>query len=208
MEEYSKNEELLNTISHAIGIALSIVAAVLLMIKAVHLASPVYIVSFGVFALSLLILYSASTFYHGAKNPAAKQKLKIFDHAAIYVLIAGSYTPFALIVLPTAWGWSMFGVEWALALAGIILKLFYTGQFEKISTAAYVLMGWIVVIAIKPLINNLSHQGIMWLFIGGIFYTVGALLYLIKKLPYNHAIFHVFVLLGSFSHFVAVYYYI
>ncbi len=208
MEEYSKNEELLNTISHAIGIALSIVAAVLLMIKAVHLASPVYIVSFGVFALSLLILYSASTFYHGAKNPAAKQKLKIFDHAAIYVLIAGSYTPFALIVLPTAWGWSMFGVEWALALAGIILKLFYTGQFEKISTAAYVLMGWIVVIAIKPLINNLSHQGIMWLFIGGIFYTVGAWLYLIKKLPYNHAIFHVFVLLGSFSHFVAVYYYI
>ncbi len=208
MNEYSKNEELLNTLSHAIGIALSIVAAVLLMIKAIRLASPVYIVSFGVFALSLLILYSASTFYHGAKNPAAKQKLKIFDHAAIYVLIAGTYTPFALIVLPSAWGWSMFGVEWALALAGIILKLFYTGRFEKISTAAYVLMGWIVIIAIKPLIDNLSQEGVMWLFIGGIFYTLGALLYLIKKIPYNHAIFHVFVLLGSFSHFVSVYYYI
>ncbi len=208
MNEYSKNEELLNTLSHAIGIALSIVAAVLLMIKAIRLASPVYIVSFGVFALSLLILYSASTFYHGATDISAKQKLKVFDHAAIYVLIAGSYTPFALIILPDAWGWSMFGVEWTLALTGIILKLFYTGRFEKISTAAYVLMGWIVIIAIKPLIDNLSQEGVMWLFIGGIFYTLGALLYLIKKIPYNHAIFHVFVLLGSFSHFVSVYYYI
>lgn len=208
MKEYSKNEELLNTLSHAMGIALSALAGVFLMIKAINLSRPVYIVSFGVFTLSLLILYSASTLYHGTKNPETKRKLKVFDHSAIYVLIAGTYTPFALIVLPDIWGWSMFGVEWGLALTGIIIKLFYTGRFEKISTAAYVLMGWMVIIAIKPLVNNLSAEGLMWLFIGGIFYTLGALLYLIKKIPYNHAIFHVFVLLGSFSHFVAVYYYI
>ncbi len=208
MKEYSKNEEFLNTLTHAIGIVLSVVASVFLLTKAINSAKVVSIVSFSIFALSLLVLYSASTFYHGTENPETKQKLQVFDHAAIYVLIAGTYTPFALVVLPNAWGWSMFGVEWGLALAGIILKLFYTGRFEKISTAAYVLMGWIVIIAIKPLINNLSTEGIKWLFIGGIFYTVGALLYLIKKIPYNHAIFHVFVLLGSFSHFVAVYFYI
>ncbi|MCF6243022.1 MAG: hemolysin III family protein [Bacteroidales bacterium] len=208
MKEYSNKEEFLNTLSHAIGIALSIVAAVLLMIKAINLASTVYIVSFGIFALSLLILYSASTLYHGTVDTVIKQRFQVFDHAAIYVLIAGTYTPFALIVLPDAWGWSMFGVEWGLALTGIVLKLFYTGKFNKISTAAYVLMGWIVVIAIKPLMNNLSTEGLKWLFIGGAFYTIGALLYMIKKIPFNHAIFHIFVLLGSFSHFVAVYFYI
>ena len=208
MKEYSKKEEFLNTITHAIGILLSLIATFFLLNKALAIGQTVYIISFAVFGISLLILYSASTLYHGAKNIHRKKKLKIFDHAAIYVLIAGTYTPFALISLKGVWAWSIFSVEWGLALIGIILKLFYTGKYEKASTIAYVLMGWIVVIAVKPLLNNLSAQGVRWLFIGGGFYTVGALLYSIKKIPYNHAIFHVFVLLGSYSHFVSVYYYV
>jgi len=208
MKEYSKTEEFLNTITHGFGIFLSLIATVLLMVKAFNTGQTDYIISFAVFGLSLLILYSASTLYHGAINIERKKKLKIFDHSAIYVLIAGTYTPFALIGLKGAWGWSIFGVEWGIALAGIILKLFYTGKFEKISTIAYVLMGWIVVIAIKPMMDNLQEGALCWLFIGGAFYTVGALLYMMKKIPYNHAIFHVFVLAGSFSHFMAVYYYL
>ncbi len=208
MKEYSKSEEFLNTVTHGLGFLLSIVATVFLLVKAINTGQSVYLVSYLIFGLSLLILYAASTSYHGAKNQVLKKKLKIFDHAAIYVLIAGTYTPFALIVLPDNWGWTIFGIEWGLALTGIVLKLFYTGKYEKLSTAAYVFMGWIAVIAIKPLIENMSPEGVYWLFIGGGFYTVGAVLYLIKKIPYNHAIFHVFVLLGSFSHFVSVYFYI
>jgi len=167
-----------------------------------------HIVSFSIYGSSLLILYLASTLYHGAKNPELKQKLNVFDHAAIYVLIAGTYTPFALVTLNGFWGWLIFGIVWGIALIGLVLKLFYTGRFRKISTLAYVLMGWVVIIAIKPLINNLSGDGLFWLFIGGVFYTVGAVFYLLKKLPYSHGIFHVFVLLGSLSHFFAVFYYV
>jgi len=113
-----------------------------------------------------------------------------------------------LVTLNGFWGWLIFGIVWGLALIGLVLKLFYIGRFKKISTLAYVLMGWVMVIAIKPLINNLSNEGLFWLFIGGVFYTIGAILYLIKKLPYNHGIFHVFVLLGSVSHYIAVFYYV
>ena len=207
-QQYSKKEERLNTISHGLGIGLSIIASIFLEIKAINTKDVLYIVSFSVFALSLLILYTASTLYHGTKNTKRKLKLNIFDHAAIYILIAGTYTPYALITLRGIWGWTIFGIAWGLAAIGLVLKLFYTGRFNKISTAAYVLIGWTVVIALKPLIQNLSTEGLLWLFIGGIFYTIGAVLYLIKKIPYNHAIFHIFVLLGSFSHFISIYYFV
>ena len=160
---------------------------------------------FIIYGLSLIILYAASTFYHAAKTPKKRRKLNIFDHAAIYVLIAGSYSPFCIVALDSKLGWYMFIAVWVFALTGIILKLFFTGKFDKISTAMYLLMGWQVMFFIKPLINALTSFSLNLLIAGGVFYTVGAILYSIKKMPYNHAIFHVFVLLGSVSHFLALY---
>jgi hemolysin III len=205
---YEPKEEKFNVISHAIGLVLSVVALVLLVVFASLEGTAKHIVSFSIYGVSLIVLYSASTFYHYSQNPKLRKRLNIFDHAAIYVLIAGTYTPFALVVLKGWVGWTIFGISWGLALAGIILKLFFTGKYDKISTFAYVLMGWLIIFAVKPLINNLPFHGLMWLLAGGIFYTVGAVLYSIKNLKYNHAIFHVFVLLGSFSHFIAVFFYV
>lgn len=205
---YDPKEEKLNVITHAIGLVLSIVALVLLVVFASLEGTAKQIVSFSIYGVSLIVLYSASTFYHYSKKPKLRKRLNIFDHAAIYVLIAGTYTPFTMVVLKGWVGWTIFGVSWGLALAGIILKLFFTGKYDKISTIAYVLMGWLIIFAIRPLIQNLDFNGLMWLLAGGIFYTVGALLYSIKNLKYNHAIFHIFVLLGSFSHFIAIFFYV
>jgi len=205
---YDPKEEKLNVISHAIGLVLSILALVLLVVYASKEGSAWHIVSFSIYGASLIVLYSASTFYHYSKTPKLRHRLNIFDHAAIYVLIAGTYTPFTLVVLKGWVGWTIFGVSWGLALTGIILKLFFTGKYDKASTIAYVLMGWLIIFAIKPLVNNLPFEGLMWLLSGGVFYTVGALLYSIKKINYNHTIFHIFVLLGSFSHFMAIFFYV
>ena len=205
---YSPIEEKINIISHAIGFILSIVALVLLVTHANLHGDVWHIVSFSIFGASLIILYAASTFYHNAKKPELRNRLKIIDHAAIYVLIAGSYTPFTLVTLQGTIGWVIFGTSWGLALTGIILKLFFTGKYNLISTLMYVFMGWVIVFAIKPLINNLPLEGLFWLFAGGMAYTIGAILYSIKKIKFNHAIFHVFVLMGSFSHFVSVFFYV
>ena len=205
---YDPKEEKLNVISHGIGLVLSIVALVLLVVYSSKYGSVWHIVSFSIYGASLIVLYSASTFYHYVQNPKLRHKLNIFDHSAIYVLIAGTYTPFALVVLKGWVGWTIFGVSWGLALLGVILKLFFIGRFDKISTIAYVLMGWLIIFAIKPLVSNLPFEGLMWLLSGGIFYTVGAILYSIKGIKYNHAIFHIFVLLGSFSHFMAVFFHV
>ncbi len=205
---YNSNEEKWNVITHAIGLVLSIIALVLLIIHASTHGTTKHIVSFTIFGASLILLYSASTFYHYTQNPELRKKLNILDHASIYVLIAGTYTPFTLVTLKGWLGWTIFGVTWGIAIIGIVLKLFYTGRFEKLSTIAYVAMGWIIIFAIKPLIASLPLNGLYWLVAGGVFYTVGAILYSIPKLKYNHVIFHVFVLLGSFSHFMAVYYYV
>jgi len=205
---YEPKEEKFNVISHAIGLVLSIAALVLLVVYSSIYGSAWHIVSFSIYGASLIVLYSASTFYHYVQSPKLRHRLNIFDHSAIYVLIAGTYTPFTLVVLNGWVGWTIFGVSWGLAIVGIILKLFFTGKYDKISTFAYVLMGWVVIFAIKPLVHNLSFEGLMWLLAGGIFYTVGAVLYSIKNLKFNHAIFHIFVLLGSFAHFVAVFFYV
>jgi hemolysin III len=205
---YDPKEEKLNVISHGIGLFLSIIALVLLVVYASKYGSIWHIVSFSIYGASLIVLYSASTFYHYVQNPKLRHRLNIFDHAAIYVLIAGTYTPFTLVVLKGWVGWTIFSVSWGLALLGIILKLFFIGRFDKISTIAYVLMGWLIIFAIKPLVSNLPFEGLMWLLGGGISYTVGAILYSIKAIKYNHAIFHIFVLLGSFSHFMAIFFYV
>src|SRR5210317_110243 len=205
---YSPLEEKINIISHAIGFSLSIVALVLLVTHANLHGDVWHIVSFSIFGASLIILYAASTFYHSAKKSELRSRLKIIDHASIYVLIAGTYTPFTLVVLDGTIGWVIFGISWGLALTGIILKLFFTGKYNLISTIMYVLMGWVIIFAIKPLIKNLPLEGLLWLFTGGISYTIGATLYSIKKIEFNHAIFHMFVLMGSFCHFMSVFFYV
>jgi len=205
---YAPLEEKLNIFSHGLGLLLSVAALVLLVVRASLYGTAWHIVSFSIYGASMILLYSASTVYHNSKKPKIRLRLQIFDHAAIYVLIAGTYTPFTLVTLNGTTGWIMFGVTWLFALTGIVLKILFTGRFETASTIMYVLMGWIVIFAIKPLIHNLPFEGLLWLFTGGISYTVGAVLYSIKKIPYNHAIFHVFVLVGSFCHFIAVYFYV
>jgi len=205
---YDPKEEKLNVISHGLGLVLSIIALIVLVVYSSKYGSNWHIISFSIYGASLILLYSASTFYHYVQNPKWRQKLNVFDHSAIYVLIAGTYTPFTLIVLKGWVGWTIFGTSWGLAIFGIIFKLFFTGKYDKISTIAYVLMGWLIVFAIKPLINNFPLEGLLWLLAGGVYYTVGAILYSIKSIKYNHAIFHIFVLLGSFSHFMAVFFYV
>lgn len=197
---YSPTEEKLNIISHAIGFCLSIVGFVFLISISIFNGNIRYFVSSGIFGASLIILFASSTIYHSSTKPELRIRLRILDHASIYVLIAGTYTPFALITLHGTVGWTIFSISWGLAIIGIILKFFFTGKFRILSTIMYVLMGWIIIFAIKPLINNLSTEGLYWLFTGGIFYTVGAILYAIKGIKFNHAIFHIFVLFGAFCH--------
>ena len=205
--KYSEKEEKLNVLSHALGFLMGIVAMPFLILKSFDFEGFWKPASLLIYGASILILYAASALYHAARDPKLRRKLNIFDHAAIYVLIAGTYTPFTLISLEGSTGWIIFGLTWCFALLGIILKLFFTGRFDKLSTAMYVLMGWQIVFAINPLLDKLPEQGVFWLFLGGVFYTIGALLYSVKKIPYNHAIFHVFVLLGSISHFISIYFY-
>ena len=205
---YSEIEEKLNVLTHGFGLLLSFVVFPFLISKSIAYTGFWKISSFIIYGLSLIVLYAASTFYHAAKAPKLRRRLNIFDHAAIYVLIAGSYTPFCLVVLPDETGWYLFIFVWLFALTGVVLKLFFTGKFDKLSTALYLIMGWQVVFLIKPLMNNLSSEGLFYLMAGGVFYTVGALFYSIEKIKYNHAIFHVFVLLGSFSHFLTIFFYI
>jgi hemolysin III len=208
IKHYSPTEERINIGSHAAGFVLSVVALVLLVRYAAIYGNAWHVVSFSIFGVSLMVLYAASAVYHSAKNPRFRRKMRIVDHASIYILIAGTYTPFTLVTLHGVIGWVVFGVTWGMAVTGVILKLFYTGKYGSLSTVMYVCMGWIIVFAIKPLINNLSSDGLFWLVAGGMAYTTGAILYSIKKIKFNHAIFHVFVLTGSFCHFVAVYFYV
>lgn len=205
---YSHKEEQLNVISHALGFLLSVLATILLLRKAWFLANSSVTISAIIYAFSMLVLYGASTLYHYTKTKVLRYKLNILDHAAIYILIAGTYTPFTLITLRDSYGYLLFAVVWSLALVGVILKLFYTGKFKLLSTIMYVLMGWLVVFAIKPLINNLAINGVYFLFAGGLSYTIGAILFMFDKLKFNHAVFHVFVLLGSILHFLSIYLYV
>ena len=205
---YSPTEEKLNIWSHAFGIFLSIIALVLLIIKAVQQDNIWMMISFPIFGVSLILLYLASTLYHASKEPQKRFKLKVFDHAAIYVLIAGSYTPFTLVSLNGETGWLIFSMVWVMAFTGIMLKLFFTGRFKIVSTAMYVLMGWLIVFYFQDLTASLHEKGVFYLILGGVLYTIGAILYSIKKIKFNHAIFHFFVLAGSFCHFLSIYLYV
>jgi hemolysin III len=202
---YPAAEERINVYSHGLGLIGSVLALLVLTVKA---DGMLQIVSVVVFTASLIALYGSSTIYHSTENVARRAWLRTVDHSMIYVLIAGSYTPLSLLVLKGAAGWTIFGVSWAMAATGIVIKLFHTGKYDKISTAMYVFMGWVIVFAIKPLAANLSSEGLAWLFAGGVSYTVGALFYSIRKMPYGHATFHIFTLLGSACHVVCVYWFV
>lgn len=197
-----------NVVSHAIGLLLSIVGLLLMLLRAGDTGDVLRIVSAAIFGAGLIALYTASTLYHGAKDPVIRSRLRVNDHATIYLLIAGTYTPITLVTLNGWVGWTLFGITWGMALTGVILKLFFTGRYNLLSTLMYVFMGWIIIFAIKPLMSKMPSAGLEWLVAGGIAYTTGAILYSIKKIHFNHAIFHLFVMLGSFCHFIAVYSYV
>tara|TARA_R110002049_G_scaffold60567_1_gene162500 strand:+ start:4701 stop:5369 length:669 start_codon:yes stop_codon:yes gene_type:complete len=205
---YHPLEERLNVLSHAAGLVLGAVGFVFLLLRASSLGNAWHVASFGIFGGSLVALYAASTIYHSSKDELRRARLRTLDHAAIYVLIAGTYTPFTLITLQGVVGWTLFGITWGMAAVGITLKLFFTGRYDLVSTLMYVFMGWVIVFAIKPLATALSSSGLIWLIIGGLAYTLGAVFYSIRKLPYGHAIFHFFVLFGSACHFVSVYFFV
>jgi hemolysin III len=197
-------EDRANTITHASGIAASAAGGAALIVWAALRGDAWKIVGVSVFVATLLLLYSASTAYHAVRSPALKARLKVLDHGAIYLLIAGTYTPFMIGDLRGGWGWSLFGVVWALALSGIVFKVFYTGRFRALSTALYVAMGWLVVIAVGPMIRHLPRSALVWLVAGGIAYTAGTPFYHSRRLRFSHAIWHGFVLLGSLCHAIAV----
>jgi len=205
---YPPAEERLNIISHVLGLILSLFGLLLLLLKSIPLGNPPAVFGAAVFGASMVALYAASTAYHLAVDPARRLRLRVVDHAVIYVLIAGTYTPFTLITLKGPVGWTIFGISWLMAAAGIVLKLFFTGRFHLLSTLMYVFMGWMIVFAIKPLIQALPADVLAWLLAGGLFYTAGAVIYSIRKIPFNHATFHLLVLAGSICHFKSVYSYV
>jgi len=205
---YTPAEERINILSHAGALVLSVAGLLALVTRAVLYGDLVHLVSFSVFALSLMVLFAASTAYHRARDPALRIRLRQLDHAAIYVLIAGTYTPFTLITLQGSTGWVLFAIVWSMAATGIVLKLFFTGRFKLVSTLMYVVMGWLIVFFIKPLVASFPLAGLAWLLAGGIAYTLGAVLYSIPKLPFHHAAFHLCVVMGGLCHFVAVFCYV
>lgn len=196
-------EELANVLTHGLGVFASVCGGAVLITLAAVFGDVWQIVGASVFGASLLLLYSASTLYHAVRHELVRARLKVFDHCAIYVLIAGTYTPFMLVDLRGGWGWALFGVVWGLAVAGIIFKLFCTGKLRVLSTLMYIGMGWLAVIAIGPMLRELPTSALIWLLAGGLTYTVGTVFYH-SRIPYSHAIWHLFVLGGSTCHFVAV----
>jgi len=205
---YSPLEEKINVLSHAFGFILSCFAFILALTNPLLNTHWLHTFSFSIFTLSLITLYAASTLYHRATDPAKRARLRVFDHASIYVLIAGTYTPFTLIALDSELGLNIFILVWAMAISGVVFKLFFTGKFSIVSTLLYVIMGGMILVFIDELSARLSQDGMFWLELGGLSYIVGAVIYSIKAIKFNHAIFHVFVLFGSFSHFIAAYFYI
>ncbi len=201
---YSKAEEITNVFTHGLGMIMSVPALIYLIQLATEKKDLKFLTGVVIFGSSMFILYTASTVYHAVQEPKLRRKLNILDHASIYILIAGTYTPFTLVGLEGTWRWTIFGTVWGIALLGVIFKFFFTGKFDKLSTILYVLMGWLIVVAYKPLSEGISEESLYWLFAGGIAYTVGAVLYMIRKMSFNHAIFHVFVLLGTACHFISV----
>jgi len=205
---YTLGEEIANSITHGIGAVLAISGLAVLVGFASLRGDAWHIVSCSIFGATLVLSYLSSTLYHSIPQARPKQILRTIDHSAIYLLIAGTYTPFMLVSLRGPWGWSIFAAIWGIAIAGIIMKTTIFGKIRSLSTIIYLIMGWIVLIAIKPIIAALDPGGLQLLVMGGLAYTAGVIFYAWKKLPYSHAIWHVFVLAGSSFHFFAILFYV
>ncbi|MEI6168805.1 MAG: hemolysin III family protein [bacterium] len=205
---YSLPEEIASSVMHGVGVVLALAALSLMVVFAALRGTAWHVVSCAVYGTTLVLMFMTSTLYHSFPWPRAKAIMKIIDHSAIYLLIAGTYTPFLLISLRGPWGWSLFGVVWGLALIGVVFKVFFAGRFKLLSTLVYIGMGWMAIIAIRPLYQNLPLGGLLWLVAGGLFYTGGTVFYLWHRIPFNHAIWHAFVLAGSLCHFFSVMLYV
>ncbi|MBD3109777.1 hemolysin III family protein [Bacillus sp. AGMB 02131] len=205
---YTKKEEVVNAITHGIGVLLSITALVFLVINAVQNGSAWHVVTFTIYGVSMLLLYLSSTLVHSFPEGKLKDLFEIFDHSAIYLFIAGTYTPFTLIVINGALGWTLLGIVWGIAIAGIVFKSFFVKKFMFISTVLYVVMGWLIVIGWQPLTATLPTAGIVLLVAGGLLYTVGAIFYVWRGFTFHHAVWHLFVLAGSVTHFFSVLFYV
>ncbi|MFC1548672.1 hemolysin III family protein [Candidatus Omnitrophota bacterium] len=202
-------EERANSITHGFGLLLSVAGLLILVASAGIYGDIRRVACFSIYGGTLIILYAASTLYHAFPLGRTKDIFRIIDHSAIYILIAGSYTPFALISLRGAWGWALFGVIWALALSGIVFTIFFDiNRSIVLSTIIYLIMGWLAVIAIKPILNNIPFNGIVLLIAGGALYTSGVIFHIFNKLPFHHAIWHLFVLGGSICHYFAILFYV
>jgi hemolysin III len=201
---YPLKEEIANAITHGIGALLSIPALIILIGRAVNQDNSLALMSSIIFGTSMFILYLCSTLMHSIHHPKVRKLFKILDHSAIYILIAGTYTPFLLLTIKGTLGWVLFAIIWTIAIGGVVFKSLFIGRFNVISTICYIIMGWLIVVAIKPLYEGLELAGFLLLVGGGVLYTVGAIFYLWEKLPFNHAIWHVFVLSGSTCMFLCV----
>jgi len=201
---YTGSEERWNALSHGIGAVLSVAALIILVVASVSKGDAWHIVSFSIFGTSLVFLYLASTLYHGIQLGRVKRVLRTADQSAVFVLIAGSYTPFLLTNLRGPWGWSLFGLVWALAIFGCVERIYARNTVKKGSLMIYLFMGWLMIVAIKPLVASVPTPSLIWLAAGGMAYTLGVLFYSWEKLPYAHTIWHIFVIAGSLSHFFAV----
>ena len=204
---YSTREEVANSISHGLGLVLALVALPVLVLAAIEMGNVRFLIGVSVFGGTMVLLYLASTLYHSVSHEAAKQLFRIFDHTAIFLLIAGSYTPFSLGVLHGPWGWSMLAIVWTLAIIGITLKIRKRARHSRISIVLYVIMGWLAVIAVKPMVMLIPVPGILLIFAGGLAYTGGPAFFGAQRIRYNHFIWHLFVLAGTTCHFFAVLWY-
>lgn len=203
-QRYTVREEIVNSLTHGVGALLSIAGLVVLVVFAVLHGDVWHIVSFSIFGSTLVLLYLASSLYHSVSEPTAKMFFKKLDHSAIFLLIAGSYTPFMLVSLRGAWGWSILAIIWALAIFGIILKFIFMPRFGKVSVAIYLFMGWFCVVALKELSEHVPPLSLTLMILGGLSYTAGVIFYAWRGLPYGHAVWHIFVLSGSMLHYFSV----
>ena len=208
VNDFSLTEEIWHAITHGIGLALSIAALTIMVAYSSQSGSALSVFASVLFGTTLIILYGSSTLYHAITHHELKKKFQQFDHASIYILIAGSYTHVTLVSLGNTLGYSIFAVVWGVSIVGIYLKFAYPGRFEKLSLVLYLLLGWLIVIAINPLFDVMETGGLWLLLIGGLFYTVGVIFYVWDSLPFNHAIWHLFVMGGSISHFLMVLLYV
>lgn len=205
---YSVGEEIAHAVTHGLGVILSIAGLAVLVAFATLYGDAWHVVSSSIYGATLILLFSASTLYHGIPAPRAKRVLRIIDHSAIYLLIAGTYTPFTLVSLRGNWGWTLFGVAWGLALLGVFLETVAHGRFKRLAIGFYLALGWMAVVAIKPLWDAVATGGLVLLLTGGLFYSLGVLFYVRRQMAYHHAVWHLFVLAGSACHFFAILFYV